>query len=432
MTLAELPYFTRLLFDRAVGGISRAGRELAKQIHWGEFKADRPTVLCLERALFAKDIAELKKRAELNLPCIHVVAVKRPQTNWVAPRWQRQAHLWHDLNNGLPMLRDSLEEFAVSFLEAAGAVHRIDAVAAANTDYWQDEALRFGCRKLGIPFIALSRESYGIGRGRQYVAEAYRSGNFYFNGAGCAVASEICAQFLSGQPALRDAQVCATGWPRYDAWLDYPMPPMAARKWITLMAYGDPRQVQYAAANFRDVLKAFAGAAERQLALPPAERLHFVIKMKKRNEDGYIHAIQPNLAELGVEILADLPILDVITRSRLIIGFNTLAVLEGLLGNCAVVVPVWSDSDRDLSASLLHPANPDDQQVCFFPRSVEEFDVLLAQAAAGKLAPKGTEQERLARFSRHSLVNTELTASGRFEAFVRSLISARAGNVGES
>jgi hypothetical protein len=424
MSLDELPYCARLLVDRMTGGIARAAREMAREIDWEDFRPGRPTVLCLRRALFAKDIAELKKRTDLNLPTIQVTTVKRPQERWVAPKWRRQAHLWHDLNTSLPRLKAGLEAFGVAFLEAACAQHPIDAVAAANTDYWQDEALRMGCRKLDIPFIALSRESYGIGRGRDFVANNYKSGNFYFNGTGCAVASDVCAGFMRGQAAMRDAAICATGWPRYDAWRDYPMPPLKERKWITLMAYGDPRQVQYAAANFRDVLISFAKAAARQLALPEAQRLHFVIKMKKRNEDDYIRAIQPDLDALGIEILADMPLPDIVTRSRMIVGFNTLAVLEGLLGSCPVVVPVWSDSDRDPSASLLHPDNPDDDLVCYFPRSPADFELLLTQAEAGTLPPKGSLQERLARFSRHSVVTSDVTASQRFDAFVRSLLAA--------
>lgn len=426
MILSDLPYLAWVLFDRATGGFARAGRRLAARIAWGDYKTGRPTVLCLERALFAKDIAELKKRSNLNLPCLHVVAVKKPQTHWVAPRWQRQAHLWHDLNHDLAFLRADLEEFAVAFLRAAGAVHKIDAVAAANTDYWQDEALRLGCKKLGIPFIALSRESYGIGRGRDFVARNYERGHFYFNGAACAMASETCVAFMKGQAAMRDAVVQATGWPRYDAWRDYRQPPLAERKLVTLMAYGDPRQLQYAAANFRDVLLVVAKVAERQLSLPTADRLRFVIKMKKSNEDDYIHAILPNLAALGIEIVADTPIPELATQSRLIIGFNTLAVLEGLLADCAVMVPFWSDADRDPSASLLHPDKPDDAQVCYFPRAVGEFETLLGDAMAGRLNPKGTQQERLARFSRHSLVEADRTASARFETFVRSLVEKNA------
>lgn len=423
MRLEDIRIAGRVLWDRLTGGFTRAGRELAREIKWGEVKPDQPTVLCLKRALFAKDIAELQKRTSLNLPCIHVVPVKRAQTGWVAARWQRQSHLWHDLNDGLASLRPHLEAFGVAFLAAASAQHRIDAVVAANTDYWQDEALRMGCRKLGIPFIVLSRESYGIGRGRQYVNEVYAKGQFYFNGAGCAVASPTCRQFLASQPAMRDAEIRTTGWPRYDAWRDYVMPPLAARNWVTLMAYGDPAQVQYAAANFRDVLKVVAKAAEQQLSLPPERRLHFVIKIKKGNEDGYIHAIEPNLSQLGINIIADMPLPEIVARSRLIIGFNTLAVLEGLLGHSAVAVPVWSDSDRDPAATLLHPDNVDDASVCYFPRAPEELARLIEQSAAGDLPAKGTEEQRLARFSRHSLVDRDVTASARFEAFVRDIIA---------
>ncbi|WP_374384112.1 hypothetical protein [Dongia sp.] len=428
MPFSDLAYAARAAFDHASGRLDKAAREVADAIKWGDWRPGRPTVLCLERALFAKDIAELKKRTDLNLPCIHVNAVKAPQEKWVGPFWRRQAWLWHDLNAHLPRTRDRLEAFGTAFLKAAGARHPIDAVAAANTDYWQDEAVRMGCRKLGIPFIVLSRESYGIGRGREFVSKNYKDGNFYFNGTGCAVASEVCRQFMLGQPAMRDAAISATGWPRYDAWRDYPVPPLSERRCITLMAYGDPIQVQYAAANFRDVLQVFAAAAERQAALPPAERLRFVIKMKKRNEDGYIRDIRPDIDELGIEIVADTPLPEIVTNSRVIIGFNTLAVLEGLLGSCAVVVPVWSDSERDPSASLLHPGNADDAGVCYFPRSMAELDALLKEAEAGQLAPKGTLEQRLARFSRHSLVEADTTASARFETFVRSLLAPGSGN----
>jgi len=423
MHIGDLPYAALATFDHATGGIARAARAVAAKIDWYDWQPGRPTVLCLERALFNKDIAELRKRTNLNLPGVHVKAVKLPQEKWVAPRWRRQSKLWHDLNTHLSRTRRHLEEFGVAFLEAASARHPIDAVAAANTDYWQDEALRMGCRKLRIAFVVLSRESYGIGRGRDFVSKNYHDGHFYFDGTGCAVASETCRQFMLGQPAMRDATIEATGWPRYDAWRDYPKPELADRKLVTMMAYGDPAQLQYAAANFRDVLQVFCAAAERQRALPAERRLRFSIKMKKRNEDGYIRKLRPDLDSLGIDIVADTPLPELVTQSRAIIGYNTLAVLEGLLGGSAVIVPVWADSDRDPKASLLHPDNPADAEVCYFPRSVDDLDILMRQVEAGTLLPKGSPDQRLARFSRHSLVDAETTASMRVEAFVRSLLS---------
>ncbi len=84
---------------------------LPRKLSGATIQAGRPTVLCLQRALFAKDIAELKKRTNLNLPCLRVVAVKKPQTRWVAPQWRRQAHLWHDLNNDLVSARGRSGDF---------------------------------------------------------------------------------------------------------------------------------------------------------------------------------------------------------------------------------------------------------------------------------------------------------------------------------
>lgn len=422
--LSDFPYLGRLLFDSSTFYLAVLARRVAGDINWGDWQPDKPTVLCLECALFAKDIAELKKRTHLNLPCISVVVVKKPQERWVSPRLRQQSYFWYDLN-ARPLLKARLEQFGILFLKAALAIHPIDAVAAANTDYWQDEALRLACRKLKIPFIVLSRESYGIGRGREFVANNYKKANFYFNGAGCAVASEVCRQFMINQPAMRDAKVCATGWPRYDAWRDYIVPPLADRKFITLMAYGDPAQLQYAAENFRDVLYSFVACAERQLALPHHERLEFIIKMKKNNEDGYIRALCPNLEQLGIKVLADTPLPEICTGSRMIIGFNTLAVLEGLLANCAVVVPIWKDSERDPSASLLHPNNVMDAEVCYFPRSVTELENLFRQAEAGNLSAKADVKLSLARFSQHSLIDAETTASAQFEKFVRHIISAQ-------
>jgi hypothetical protein len=426
MRFADFPYQARVAAATMTGGFARAGRNLASRIDWGNLSPGEPTLLCMDRSLFSKDLAEIGKRSSLNLARIRATAIKHPQEKWVAPRWQQQAHFWHYLNTDLSALRPRLEEFGAAFLTAASATHPIDAVVAANTDYWQDEALRLGCRKLGIPFIALSRESYGIGRGRDFVANNYKSGNFYFNGAACAVASQTCVDFMQGQAAMRDARVLATGWPRYDAWRDYPAPPIAARKWITVMAYGDPKQVQYAAENFRDVMQVIINAAERQLSLPEPARVRFIIKMKKKNADDYVQAILPDPARLGIEIVVDTPIPELATQSRMIIGFNTLAVLEGLLGGGAVVVPVWGDADRGVASSLLHPDNPADAEVCYFPRSAAEFASLLDQSLAGQLPAKGSESERLARFSRHSLMEADRTASARFETFVRSILADKA------
>jgi hypothetical protein len=420
-------YTLRLSLDEVFGRQDALARAVAGRVRWGQMVDGRPTVLCLDRAMFIKDITEMQKRTNLNLPCLHVKEVKWPQEKWVPARLRRQTFLGSDLRTRLPRLREGLRKWGVALLSEISKRHRIDAVMAANTDYWQDEAVRLACTTLGIPFLVMSRESYAIGRGRKYVSDVYAAADFQFQGAGCLVASKSCEAFFSAQPGMLGRPVQATGWPRYDAWLDRTLPPLDQRNTYTLLAYGDPSSYHYAARNFRDVLLSFASAV-RKLRAAGDQRSRFVVKLKKNNEGGYIHEAVPDLRTLGVEVRGDIPLPDLFAESRLVIGYNTLAILEGLLGDSAVVVPFWGDAERAPFETLLHPDEAQDAEVCYFPRSGAEFETLLARSIAGDLPAKSTRAARLARFSRHSIVSGEETSSARAEAFIRGILSSTARN----
>jgi hypothetical protein len=226
---------------------------------------------------------------------------------------------------------------------------------------------------------------------------------------------------------MRGRPVEATGWPRYDAWLDLPLPPLEARTTYTLLAYGDPSSYHYAAENFRQVLLSFA-AAVRNVRAAGDKTSRFVIKLKKANEGGYIHDAVPDLQALGVEVRADLPLPELFAESRLVVGYNTLAILEGLLGDSAVVVPFWGDAERAKFETLLHPDEPEDAEVCYFPRDPAAFEALLEKSLAGGLPAKSTREARMKRFSRHSIVSREETSSARVEAFIRGVLGAAERN----
>jgi hypothetical protein len=420
-------YTLRLSLDEVFGRQEALARQVAGRVRWGQMVEGRPTVLCLDRAMFIKDIAEMQKRTNLNLPCLHVKEVKWPQEKWVPARLRRQTFLGSDLRTKLPRLREGLRKYGVALLNAISKQHKIDAVMAANTDYWQDEAVRLACTTLGIPFLVMSRESYAIGRGRKYVSDVYAAADFQFQGAGCLVASKSCEAFFSAQPGMAGRPVRATGWPRYDAWLDSALPPLNERKTYTLLAYGDPSSYHYAEQNFREVLVSFA-AAIRKLRAAGDKSSRFVVKLKKGNEGGYINAAVPDLNALGVEVRADIPLPELFAESRLVVGYNTLAILEGLLGDSAVVVPFWGDAERAKFETLLHPDEPADAEVCYFARNRADFETLLERSFAGDLPAKSTREARLARFSRHSLVSGAETSSARAESFIRGILNKPARN----
>ncbi len=362
----------------------------------------------------------MRRYADLNLATIGVKRIKRLQMRWVAPARRRQTYLYHDLQTDLAASRPYLADFAESFLAAVERIHPIDAVMAANVDYWQDEALKLACRRRATPFLVLSRESYGIGHARDYVDKLYREAAFRFEGDGLALASATCVDFMRQTGAIATDLIVATGWPRYDAWSEIDLPPLDRRPIVTLMAYGDPRAVQYAAGNFRDVFQAFVAAARRH-----SRKLRFVVKLKKPNEGGYLADICSDFQAAGIEMTADAPLPQLVAQSRAVIGFNTLAVLEALLGDTAVIVPLWGDAERGAHRSLLHADRPEDSAVCYFPRSREAFGNLLEAVAGNELPALGTRAERLARFSRHSAVDAETTASQRVRSFVTEALRNR-------
>jgi len=415
-------YGLRRRLDALTGGIERDAARLAAHVDWSTWTSGRPTVLCLDRALFRKDLHEMRKWTTLNLVPIRATQVKRFQNPWVAPRWRRQTFLAHDLTDQLEHVAPFLERFGRTFLGAVQQKHPIDAVMAANTDYWQDEALKLACLKLNIPFLVLSRESYGIGRGREYVSDVYQKAKFNFIGAGCAVASDRCETYLSSCGSLDRAIVRATGWPRYDAWLDQPLKPQQERTAITLLGYADPNAVQYAAENFADAFKEFVAVARAHKTAVGTPDLRFVVKLKKQRDAAWLDQIVPGYQSSGIIVTADLPLPDLLADSRVAIGYNTLAVLEALLADTAVVVPCWGDSKRDQHRSLVHYENAQDQQVCYFPMSRQEFRALLERAVAGALQPKGTREQRLKRFSLHCKVDHNRRASNEVETFILSFL----------
>jgi len=423
MRVPDAFYHGRLLLDGATGRIHRAAEQTAHLIDWSGWRLGRPTVLCLDRALFRKDLTEMRKRSDLNLVPISVAKIKKPQEAWVPPRWRRQTYITHDLDHDIARFRGGLLAFGRHFLETAQRTHPIDAVLAANADYWQDEALRLACRALGIPFLVLSRENYGIAKARDMVIERHRDARFRYDGAGIAVASGTCVKWYEDVGSAAGARVEATGWPRYDAWLDVkPLPP-EQRVFVTLFSYAAP--LYWAQQNFKEVLETFVDAAIDYRRRNPDGPYRFVVKMKKPNEADIHYEACPRLRDAPVELTEAIGLPELAPASRILIGFNTLALLEALLGGGAVVIPSWADADRAPEQCLMHRDVPLDSQVAYFPTSAADYKALLDRAVKDALPPKGSIAQCYERFSRQSLLVPGVPASAVVEKFIRSFIGAK-------
>jgi hypothetical protein len=407
-------YLARLKLAALTGAIDRAAGAIAREIDWATWQPGRPTVLCLKRATFIKDVREARSRTELNLVTARATRIKTIQENWVPPEWRIQSYFTDLLNREMADFRPYLQRFGEAFVQAAMAAHPVDAVMAGNTDYWQDEAVRLGCKALNIPFLVLCRENYTIAQDRSNVLNHYTKARFHYSGAGVAVYSEISKATMDRIGAYPKDAIWVTGAPRFDHWHQIQSLPESERNCITLVSYA--HKIYDAMQNFRETAEIFSEYASREPSL------RFVVKLKKKNEDEDAFALYPQLREARVELTADWSLLDLYPKSRAVIGCNTLAVVEALLSDAAVVVPAWADALANPNTCLYHWSVPEHAKCIYFPRSALEFRGLMERAIAGTLPPLGTPEERLACFNDHIAFSRDRSASQKLEAFVRHFV----------
>ena len=420
MIFHRLKHSLRLRLDAAFGRVEAAGRDLARRIDWCDWRADRPTILCLRRSTFIKDVEELRRRGHFNLPLVSAARIKRLQETWVAPDDRRQSYFYNYLHTRLVRDRPYLARFATAFLEEALRIHPIDAVLAGNTDYWQDEAVKIACNALGIPFLALGRENYSMKIDAINVFNRFRSAKFRYNGAGVAVYSEATQRTMIDSGSFPDASVWVTGAPRFDHWIDLKCRPESERDMIILINYGLP-EGYLAPNNFAETARLFAAAAKRA----PKDVI-FVMKSKKLNEEEESRHIVPELNEAPIRFICDEPLHTLYPRCRAVIGVNSLAVVEGLLAELAVIVPNWGDAQRDPIESLLIRDDPEDEAVTYFADSPAELETLLDRASAQTLPPKGDVALRRKRFCRHIALPDHGTCADQVENFLRHFIAQAA------
>jgi hypothetical protein len=414
--LADWKYKLRGCLDQISGKVDKRAAKLATKIKWYDVRSDRPTILCLDRALFRKDVAELRRRLPCNFVDVKATSVKKFQEPWIPPQWRRQTFFGGYLAGPIRSYRRVLSRFGTSFLRRASQIHRIDAVMAANTDYWQDDAIRDGCRELGIPFLVLSRENYLWPTEVKMVHLQYKLAGFRYGGAGVAVASAPTRDALVEIGSFAEGAVWLTGWPRFDAWRDGAKIPFAERNTVTLFSYGDP--LYLAPQSFEDVLTRFIAMANERRG-----QYRFVLKVKKQNEIALHYERHQALQGAPVDVISEEPLPELLSQSKAVIGYNSTAVVEALLSGAGVIVPTWADSKRSAEDSGLHYSKPGDRDVAFFPESADELTRTVNGLLDGSLAPIGDATARLQRFSEYSHVEEGRLSSELVGEFIDHYVS---------
>lgn len=412
--------WAKLSLSRVFNRPRAAGIAVAGKIDWNTAESDKITVLCLERSQFIKDIEELRRLTHLNWVTLSAVRLKERQEPWVpkADRAQGFFSTWLKEPRAA-YLRPILESFGVALLEEAQRTMRIDAVVAANMDYWQDEAVKLACRRLGIPFLVLCRENYTIPWTVPWHHDYLARTGFRFDGAGMAVFSETTKSTVA--LAFDDpSDIWVTGAPRYDRWLHLTPLPEAVKTHISLITFNDPGYM--AADTFREVAEIFDRVARAE----DRPGLTWLVKCKKRGDRDEVLQRVGSLDGSPLKFEYDTPLFELFPRSRVVIGYNSLALIEAMLTDAPIVVPCWGEARTERKNLLLDYNDPLTRRVVTFAETPAQFADLLVRAARGEKLLVGSPEDRRALFQTHlHLPETDggpATASAATEAFVRHYV----------
>ena len=394
-----------------LGGVSLMARLTNWSIDCVGWRPGRDTVLVLDRLYFSKDVTELRRLGACNYVNLHTHVLSVTQANWLPEELQEQISYWPRTRPEHAAAWAKAEAYADAVLTQARQRFGAKAVLASNVDYWQHESFRRACQRQGIPFLVLCQEQQTVPFTYDVGLKLYRDADFRYTGTAVAVFEGRTRDMLIECDCCTPDQVAITGAPRLDPWFDGTVKPAPADT-ITLLAYdGD----QYFAPNcYLEALRVFADAS-----LAHGDKgIDFVLKCKDAEDQaraiGHLEGVDHRLVLTHERTLPEL-----FSRSRLVMGYNTLAILEALLSPAEIAVPAWSDADRPRAEQIVDTGDAESRKHYLVLDGPEAWRAMLDHAVATPRPAVDTHARRqLLRRWFH--VPEDGCASRAVEAFIRS------------
>lgn len=359
-----------------VGGPKVAAYLSYLSIDWGDMKYDK-TILCLYRESFVKDVVELRKRTSLNFPVVKG-GFTRFQMAWFPKHMQVQTFYQSYQGENNPAIELGLK-YAHHLIHLVCKKKQVHAVLSANFDYWQDSVFKNACKDLDIPFLVLSREHPIIPKVCDFVINRYRKANYHFEGTAIAVAGISTKKvILDVKTICSPEQVTITGLPRYDAWFDVDTSlTIDERPLITLLTF---TKGYYADQTFKDVLKLFCETAANY----GDSSVHFLIKTKDAADTQYVRQMMFESGLDNLECSHERDLFEVLPKSRMVISYNSLSLVEAVMAKAWIVIPAWDQCKDKGEEAMYSTNNPKVDKVVSFAYNPEELQDMIASCVKGR------------------------------------------------
>lgn len=188
----------------------------------------------------------------------------------------------------------------------------------------------------------------------------------------------------------QEDSIIVSGAPRFHRWYDL-IEKKQDSKNITLLSF--PGTEYWAPFTYTDIILCLRDLSEKYA------NYNFIVKCKDQ------YHINETLSILNgsygrLKISADLDMIDTLSQSKVVIGFNSLSFLEALLSKAYLICPYWGDSKHEPYLLQINPEEPEVQKIMEIAHSREEFKEKLIMLIGSPEFSQSLDQ-RIAYFNRY-------------------------------
>lgn len=375
----------------------------------------RPTILAITHDLFEKDLAEIDRYGRLNWIFLNKRKFGHSQKRLLPPEVRRQRFYYPSLSDPKYSAhwRD-IEAFGIGLMAAIRMQGPVDAVLSAHVDYWQDEAIRRTCTRLGIPFLVLCQENYNIPKTYRARQDEFATIGFRFGGNGIATFSDHMRDLFVTSGVCAADRILATGAPRLDGWQ---RTTGRAGKRVVLLSFLDSSKYYASGDFFYSVMASLQRAVQKA-----GDGWELVVKSK--NSAGSAAILERLGSGQHVNAWHDIPLPELLSSASVVVGSSSLSMVEGLLSPAELFVPM-SDGSASSDTSMFDPADELTGRCVNFVDSPEQLEAAVTNRLE-QGPPAIDRRARLALVQRYVRYTEGETSAERVIDFIERHVTSTA------
>jgi len=304
--------------------------------HRGNQRAKK-NILCIERSMFERDVNELSHRIrKYGWIWLKKSQITVYQTPILPKRHLQQTEYFEKIQEAPQKWEECIRRSKI-LIKRFQKEKNICALMLGNIDYWQDYTLRAACKELSIPVLVLQKEYPYNDLLVDKELNHWRKFNYIPNVDAIMVFGKRMKEGYSRLSGLDANKVFVTGAPRIDRWRSIENSHQSNDEGLLIMSF-----MWTSKELFLDMLIKISKYFKKEnlgkitVKCRDPEDHRTVIYTCKKEELENVDVVKP-YAQLY----------DLVSQSKAVIGFKSLATIESMLSVKPILIPDWFIKNED-------------------------------------------------------------------------------------